>query len=551
MYKNCHKAVTSLGVCLLAGAALLTISCSAPAQNPAAVVISVDAAANRHPISPNIYGVCIGGKDQLAQLNAPINRYGGNGATQYNWKANAWNHANDWYFESIAEKGTAPGDMLDSFISDSKASGADPLITIPMIGWVAKIGQNRETIPSFSVAKYGPQQKTDPYNADAGNGVKPDGTNITGNDPNDANIPADATFQAEWVRHLVDKWGSSTSGGVKYYIMDNEDSLWPSTHRDVHPVGPTMDEILNDIISYGSMVKSIDPNAKIVAPEEWGWPGFLWSGYDQQYRNSHHWQGSPDKDAHGGLDYYPWLLSQLRLHDAKTGHRLLDVLTVHVYPQGGEGNDDVSLKTDLLRNRSTRSLWDPNYKDESWINDKMMIIPRLKQWVAQYYPGTKIGITEYNWGAEKNISGATAQADIFGIFGREGLDLATRWTTPDPSTPTFKAMQLYRNYDGSNSTFGNVSVQDTVPDPDSLSSFASVRKSDHALTIMVINKVPGAVTPITINLANFPAVKAQAWQLTSDNVITPISDVALNGNSISAVEPAQSVTLYVVTRSSN
>ena len=28
------------------------------------------------------------------------------------------------------------------------------------------------------------------------------------------------------------------------------------------------------------------------------------------------------------------------------------------------------------------------------------------------------------------MNGALAQADIFGIFGREGLDLATRWKTP-------------------------------------------------------------------------------------------------------------------------
>jgi len=84
----------------------------------------------------------------------------------------------------------------------------------------------------------------------------------------------------------------------------------------------------------------------------------------------------------------------------------------------------------LRRNRSTRSLWDPTYTDETWINDKVRLIPRLKQWAAQYYPGTPVGINEYNWGAEDHINGATAQADVLGIFGREGLDLATRWTTP-------------------------------------------------------------------------------------------------------------------------
>jgi len=51
------------------------------------------------------------------------------------------------------------------------------------------------------------------------------------------------------------------------------------------------------------------------------------------------------------------------------------------------------------------------------------LIPRLKRWVAQCYPGLKIGITEYNWGGEDDISGALALADILGVFGREGLDL--------------------------------------------------------------------------------------------------------------------------------
>ena len=91
--------------------------------------------------------------------------------------------------------------------------------------------------------------------------------------------------------------------------------------------------------------------------------------------------------------------------------------------------------TELLRNQSTRQFWDSNYVDPSWINSVIMLIPRMSNWVSTYYPGTKIGITEYNWGAEPYMSGATAQADILGIFGRQGLDLATRWTTPDSTPP--------------------------------------------------------------------------------------------------------------------
>ena len=98
--------------------------------------------------------------------------------------------------------------------------------------------------------------------------------------------------------------------------------------------------------------------------------------------------------------------------------QLLDVFTVHYYPQGGEFSDDVSTAMQLRRNRSTRSLRDPAYVDESWIGDRVQLIRRMKGWVNASYPGTAIGITEYNWGAENHINGATAQADIYGIFGQ-------------------------------------------------------------------------------------------------------------------------------------
>src|SRR6476660_6948629 len=111
----------------------------------------------------------------------------------------------------------------------------------------------------------------------------------------------------------------------------------------------------------------------------------------------------------------------------------------------------------LLRNRSTRSLWDTNYTDASWIGSVVMLIPRIKNWVSTYYPGTKTGITEYNWGAEGDMNGATTQADIWGIFGRESLDLGTRWTTPSTGTPTYLAMKLWRNYDSQGHGFGETS----------------------------------------------------------------------------------------------
>ena len=517
---------------------------------PTATAITIDAAANRHVISPLIYGVAYGDTQSLKLLNAPLNRMGGNNTTRYNWQLNADNKDFDYYFESIGDPSAVPGERGDSFIASSRAGGAQPMLTVPMLGWVAKLGPNREKLPSFSVAKYGPQQGTDAqWMPDAGNGVKPDGTILTGNDPTDANVPADVKFQAGWFTHLVTKWGKASRGGLRYYLMDNEPSLWSGTHRDVHPQPETLDEIKADTLAYSAAVKAADPTALVAGPEEWGWLGYFYSGADQTYRNTHGYSGSPDKDAHGGMDAIPWLLDQIRKNDAVTGHRSLDVLSVHFYPQAGEFSEAADTQMTLLRNRSTRQLWDPNYASESWIGDKVMLIPRIKSWARTYYPGTGTAITEYNWGGEGSISGATTQADIYGIFGREGLTLATRWTTPDASTPTFKAMQMFRNYDGRRSGFGEISVLDATPDPDTVASFASVRRTDGALTVMVINKSPFASSAVTLSLAHFlPGPTAQVWQLTSANAITHAADAPVTAGALTLSVPAQSVTLFVIPR---
>jgi hypothetical protein len=413
---------------------------------------------------------------------------------------------------------------------------------------VARVGPNRSKLASFSVAKYGAQTGTDwQWFPDAGNGVRTNGQFVTGNEPNDANVPSTATFQQGWVQHLVNRWGTNAGGGLRYYILDNEPSIWHSTHRDVRPTSPTMNEIRDKTIEFAQKIKAIDPSALVVGPEEWGWSGYFYSGYDQQYGSQNGWGSLPDRNAHGGADYLPWFLDQMRQRQTATGQRLLDVFTVHYYPQGGEFSDDVSTAMQQRRNRSTRSLWDPNYVDETWINDRVQLIPRLKGWASANYPGTQIGITEYNWGAESHINGATTQADIYGIFGREGLNIGARWATPASTTPTYKAMKLYRNYDGNKSTFGDTSVAAVVPNPDNVSAFAAVRSSDGALTVMVISKYLSSNTPVTINLANVThRGSAQAWQLTSANAITRLADVTLNGNSLVTTLPAQSVTLFVV-----
>ncbi len=530
------------------------------AQNPATSV-SVDANASRRAINPDIYGVCYGDGNDMAALNAPLNRWGGNSTTRYNWQIDAHSAAADWYFETYPDGSGTPGGSADAFLAATRSAnnGAEPMFTIPMIDYLANLGPNRSTLEGFSVKKYGAQTATDPWNPDAGNGVSAaTGGNITGNDPLDTGVANSPAIQQAWVQHFVSTLGPASGGkGVKYYILDNEPSIWYSTHRDVHPAPPTYDEIFNKMVAYATVIRAADPGAKIAGPEEWSWWAMYFSGFDQANGNS---AANSDYNTHNKTYYYPWLLQNINAYKQQTGTQLIDILTVHAYNGTPDGSDD-TLSGQQIRNRETRILWDPDFQDPSWygdigINGRVLNwIPTVKAMVAQYCPGLQIGFTEYNWGDEANLNGATTQADVLGIYGREGVDLATRWTvakdtSTNPTTyyVTYLANQIYRNYDGNNSTFGNTSVAANVENPDNLSAFAAVRSSDGALTVMVINKQQGS-TPVTVNLANFAAADtAEAWQINAagQTAIARLADVAVTGGAITATVPSQSITLFVI-----
>jgi hypothetical protein len=549
-------------------------------SNPATLTVStatsttsvaVDASANRHPINPHIYGIAYGDGDDMTTLNAPLNRWGGNSTSRYNWQIDAHSAGADWYFETYSDGSGTPSGSADAYVATTRTnSGSEPMFTIPLIDYLANLGADRSTLEGFSIAKYGAQQASDPWNPDAGNGkcavggtkyCSGVGANVAGNDPTDTGVSNSVAIQQAWVQHFVNTFGpASTVNGIKYYILDNEPSIWHSTHRDVHPSPSTYSEMYNKIVAYASAIRAADPYAKIVGFEEWSWWAMYFSGFDQANGTG---SGS-DYATHGNTYYYPWLLQQLYAYKQAHGTSLIDILSVHCYNDGPDGSDD-STAGQQARNAQTRILWDPNFQDPYWygdigINGRVLNwIHTLKAMVSQYYPGLEIGCTEYNWGDEANLNGATTQADVLGIYGREGFDLATRWTVAkntDTSTnpptityyPTYLASQIYQNYDSNKSTFGDISVSATVVNPDNLSAFAAQRSADGVLTVMVINKQQ-ASTLVQVSLANFGTTgSAEAWQISSKSQtsISHLADVLVTSNTISATLPPQSITLFVV-----
>jgi hypothetical protein len=537
-----HRFILAVAVASFASASV------AQAQVP----ISVDAGANLRPIDPRIYGIHFGSSATLNDLNATMNRYGGNSSGRYNWQQNVDNRGVDYFFESIPYADPTPGALGDAFIQNTKNGGAEPFETLPMVDWIAKTDAGRNTFWSFSVAKYGPQCSSD---GDAGDGLLPDcATFLVGNDPNDASTPNSSAIEGAWAQHIVGTFGPASTTGLKYWGYDNEPSIWFSAYRDVTPTGKHDTEMIAKMIDYGGAVRAQDPSVALVGPEEWGWDAIFFSGFDQQTNANCGYCGNfPDHDAHG--DYIPYLLDQMRAYEINNGIRLLDVASVHFYPQGTEYYPDSNasdVPTQLLRNRSTRGLWDPNYLNESYINDYVQLVPRMKTLIGTHYPGLPFGLTEYNWGGDFIMNGATVQADILGILGREGADVAIRWDTNGftPAMPPYQAFKLYRNYDGAKSTFGDTSVLASVPDADTVAAFAAKRSSDGALTVMVINKSlagnPSAT--VDVSIAGFtPGPNAQGFQVAGAGTsITPLGSVPVAGNVLSATVPSPSVTLFVV-----
>src|SRR5258706_10905706 len=122
------------------------------------VSITIDALSNRRPINPFIYGTAFAGSNalagasnQLADLNAPLHRSGGNSETRYNWQLNAHNHAADWYFESLDDGSATPAASADAFVAMSQGGASQPMLTIPMIGWAPNLGTRPARAGSITV----------------------------------------------------------------------------------------------------------------------------------------------------------------------------------------------------------------------------------------------------------------------------------------------------------------------------------------------------------------------------------------------------------------
>jgi Glycoside hydrolase family 44/Putative Ig domain len=534
---------------IVAGALLLSVTGSrAPADST--VMLAVNGAANQHAISPYIYGLNYADPALASAIGLPVDRWGGNTTDTYNWQRGSSNTGLDYYFENIADcfqvvSPCAPGSSYrayEHFIAGDRTSGAKTLLTLPMMGYVAKDAPtNHPFTCGFPKTVDANQTSFDQYDHNCGNGMKPGNAFVTADPTRDGTAVdpvSDPSYYTGWLAKLTTLYGTAATGGVAFYELGNEPALWNSTHRDMHPNPETASELWSKSMHLATLVKAADPGAQVLGLSDWGWPAYFCTAKDNfgSGCDATGCSSGAECASHGNIAVAAWLLQQFKAYDTTTGVRHLDYLDLHYYAQGGSTPD------------VTRSLWDPTYTDPSWINDVIRLIPRMHDWVAQNYPGTKISLSEYNLSVTSDAAtNAIIQADTLGIFGREGLDLATRWPLGNDGNLIGDAFRMYRNYDGNHSTFGDTSVQSTSSDQSRLVVYGARRSSDGAYTMMVLNKTSAAVSG-HLALSGFsPPASADTWTWTGGGSgIKHAGSAAISGDAIDASFPAMSMTLYVI-----
>ena len=504
----------------------------APVLNPP-TTINVNVT-SRFPISPFIYGInppsTNGTNWGGLGTGFPFARMGGNRLTAYNWENNASNAGSDYYYQNDDLMGVTdePGWAQRTFIQAVIGSNATPLVTLPMAGYVSA-----DKNPPGDVRNSGADYLQTRFRVTVP--AKPGGQFA---------YPPDTTgqyvvYQDECVNYLMQ---FATPQHPIFFEMDNEPDLWDSTHAEIHPNATTYAELLSDSIAMTTAIKNVYPATKMFGPVNYGWEGFL------------SLQNAPDANGRDFLSFYLQGMAQAGLSANK---RLLDVLDLHWYPEAtGDGiritSDGDSPGLEAARIQASRSLWDPTYVENSWITQTLGgqaidLIPGVLNRINNYYPGTSLAFTEYNYGGSNSIGGAIAQADVLGLFGRYGVFAASNWGINSGGAAQVAGFNAFINYDGHGSKFGAVGLAVTGETPSQNSVYAAIdfRLTSHApgrITLVVINKTAG-ITPFTINTPGFRPLLASAYTIVDQQFSTPVLTATTLGlNSASLNAPPYSIT---------
>jgi hypothetical protein len=562
--------------CCAALALLLTAQTArAIAPSPIApgdVNFTINAGQNVNAISQWIYGM------NGTSLNSSLtsDRLGGNRWTAYNWETNASNagkdykYENDNYLVQNSPTPNVPGAAITPTLNADAAAGRALIVTVPMAGYVSA-----DMSGPVPLADFAPSARFNQVVA-----KKPTTLSLT------PNTTDGVVYNDEFVH-----WVESTKNPNQkvFYDLDNEPGIWGDaipvgwsannwnqpnqsgqTHPEVHPYKPSYAELRQKTIDNASAIKDVNPNAMVFGGVGYGWSDFaqLQVGITDP---AHPVQPHPSGNPPDGLLFYDYLLQQVHAAEVSQGRKLMDVLDLHWYPeaQGVDKNGtsrritfDQTNQNDpgmqAARVQAPRSLWDSTYTETSWItgccsSGPIQLLNRVQRDIDDFNPGTKIGVSEYNYGGTNDISGGIAEADALGIFGQRGVFDANMW--PDGSDANMQyangAFKMYLNYNGTGGKFGDTSVSAAVGTGEIANSsvYASLDSTNpNRMIVMAINRTTAVKTAAISLTYDRVFDHAEVYQLTSTSPNpVRIADIGLDQlNAFDYSMPAYSVTTLVL-----
>lgn len=509
------------------------------AENSYDMNVTVNLSGETKTISPYIYGMNqYGNINNYKNVTVNAVRQGGNRYTGYNWETNWSNAGEDWVNSSDTNIGDDKNGAAYAArkLSEECAEYNVPykFTTLQMAGYVAadKDGTVKESEKAPSA-----RWNEVVFRKDGELSLTPDLT--------DGKV-----YMDEYVNYLVKTLGdSTTSTGMQGYSLDNEPFLWNDTHPLLHSEEAGANELIDKSIELATVVKEIDPNAETFGGVLWGMLPCMNAGENGTFVD-------PDWQAVKGnynwyVDYY---LDRMAQAEKEKGKRILDVFDVHYYAQDCTTDDAVL--------QAARSLYDPNYVENSWLQpwagQYFPFLTRLQESIEKYYPGTKLAVSEYNLAnianekvTGKSVVAAIAETEALGAFAMNDVYLATYWGTLPDCPYVESAINLYTNYDGKGASFGNTLVESKTDDLSKAASFAAIDgKDDSEVTVVLSNKdkTNSEKAVIDIKGSSSDYQSAVVYAITQDSSEIRIIDVQndVSGNKVEVELPPLSVAQIVI-----
>ncbi len=530
--------------------ALCAFSVFLNAQN---IQITVDATANKKPVSPYLYGRNNSLSSNLL-TNDPnttiswqflkdagvtiFRDNGGNNSTKYNWRRKLSSHP-DWYNNVYANDWDIAASRLQQNMPTAQGIWA-----FQLIGKAAKTNAS-----NFKDWDYNRSQWWEGVNQNLAGDGQP---NTSGGSKalKEGNF---ALYLEDWpadsTTGILDYWFKQSglnidSTKVRYWNMDNEPEIWSGTHDDIMPTQTPAEDFMQRYFAVAKKARTKFPKIKLMGPV----PANEWQWYN--YNN--------DAVTDAGVKY-PWLeffIKRVAEEQQRTGIRLLDLIDIHYYP----GTTKTEEIVQYHRTFFDKTYVHPEANGVKRVNggwdasqNKEYIFARCQEWLIKYMGnnhGVTLAMTET--GINSSISPSVASvwyASTMGEFIRNGVEIFTPWSW---QKGMWETLHLFSRYNNSTLTEAISSDETTV------SAYSTINKSSDSLTIMLVNRAVSGTKTISLNLKNFTPNNPNISTLTlSDlpNTETFVSHtqnalkkstVVATGNTLNLSLPPMSITAVLI-----